>query len=685
MGSYLEDMPLRLCNIVTPVGMLGYGLDQGQVEQGLEDCIATGVPTAIILDSGSTDGGPSKLALGTMSVPRTNYKRDLRRILSSAQRFQVPVLISSAGGSGSDEHVETLAEICKEIANEPGNASYKLKAITIFAEVSKEIVSERLRKGDITGCGATVPPMTQADIDVCPRILAQMGPEPFVQAMEETPDFNLLIGGRAYDPSPYVAFSTFCFRRLFGDSPKVYSSKIQGGFMHMGKIMECGGLCALPKSNGAIAMLFQDGTFDIRPLSPQSKCTAISVAAHTLYEKSRPDLLYGPGGFLDVTRSTYEELADGRTVRVRGDSFQSSAAQGLRYQIKLEGARTLGYRSMYFGSLRDPILISQLDNFLGRVRAYVQQQHEGIEEAWKLEFHTYDGRSKDFPARSDVLPGEVFLIGEVLAKTQDLAASLADTAAIATIHGPYPGQKATSGNFAHGIGGRKAVDLGLCAEFNIYHLMNLEPGEDLASKKDSANGKGLDQAKEHGLFRWTVRNLENVTPEAVNGDPIHAPVEQPAKKMNVDKRAASKQPELQAHLPRVAPSGPLALGDVASILRSKNAGPYEITFDIMFDTEEMYLAVKNSGFLNQRLIEDLYNLNPKEVIWCGFFDPARAYKCTIPRKRQGQSKASGGFGEIDVHGSTQYIPLFQSTFPEEVAANLRKLLETRKTISSQGV
>jgi hypothetical protein len=123
--------------------------------------------------------------------------------------------------------------------------------------------------------------------------------------------------------------------------------------MHMGKIMECGGVCGLPKSNSAMAMIFQDGTFDIRPLNPQSRCTANSVAAHTLYEKSRPDLLYGPGGYLDVTQSTYEELADRRTVRVRGDLFQSSAAQGLHYEVKLEGARVLGYRSMYFGSLSD--------------------------------------------------------------------------------------------------------------------------------------------------------------------------------------------------------------------------------------------------------------------------------------------------------------------------------------------
>ena len=110
----------RLCNIVTPIGMLGYGLDQDLLEEALEECAPTGVPTAIILDSGSTDGGPACLALGVMTCPRLNYKRDLQKILEAGHRFGVPILISSAGGDGSDEHVEEIIKICEEIADALG-------------------------------------------------------------------------------------------------------------------------------------------------------------------------------------------------------------------------------------------------------------------------------------------------------------------------------------------------------------------------------------------------------------------------------------------------------------------------------------------------------------------------------------------------------------------------------------
>lgn len=124
MGS-IDSLPehslRRLCNIVTPIGMLGYGLDQDQLDDALSMCVPAGVPTAIILDSGSTDCGPTGLALGKMTTSRQNYKRDLGKILSAAHRYRVPVLISSAGGSGSDEQVEEMFKICEEIAATEGN------------------------------------------------------------------------------------------------------------------------------------------------------------------------------------------------------------------------------------------------------------------------------------------------------------------------------------------------------------------------------------------------------------------------------------------------------------------------------------------------------------------------------------------------------------------------------------
>ncbi len=114
--SLAEDMPQPLCQISTPLGMLGYGLDENLLSASLERMNAT-IPTAIILDSGSTDSGPSKLAMGTMTCPRLSYKRDLTKLIKAALKFRVPLLISSAGGDGSNEHVDEFLIIIKEIVS----------------------------------------------------------------------------------------------------------------------------------------------------------------------------------------------------------------------------------------------------------------------------------------------------------------------------------------------------------------------------------------------------------------------------------------------------------------------------------------------------------------------------------------------------------------------------------------
>jgi hypothetical protein len=67
----------------------------------------------------------------------------------------------------------------------------------------------------------------------------------------------------------------------------------------MGKIMECGALCALPKGKTIIAHIQKDN-FVLTPMNPIERCTPLSVCAHTMYEKTRPDLLAGPGGLLDL-------------------------------------------------------------------------------------------------------------------------------------------------------------------------------------------------------------------------------------------------------------------------------------------------------------------------------------------------------------------------------------------------
>lgn len=115
-GPVLEHKkPQPLCQIATPIGMLGYGFEEDQLTKTLERLTSFSTPTAIVLDSGSTDGGPTKLATGIMTSPRSAYKCDLTKLLRAVLRFRVPLLISSAGGDGSNAHVDSIVDIIREI------------------------------------------------------------------------------------------------------------------------------------------------------------------------------------------------------------------------------------------------------------------------------------------------------------------------------------------------------------------------------------------------------------------------------------------------------------------------------------------------------------------------------------------------------------------------------------------
>ncbi|KAI1759241.1 hypothetical protein GGR53DRAFT_165570 [Hypoxylon sp. FL1150] len=678
-GVNAEITPL--CHIITPVGMLGYGLQEGETTAALRRFVATGVPTAMILDSGSTDSGPDRLALGTMGCPRSSYVRDLRKLLRLAHEFHVPLIFSSAGSDGSDEHLREILDIIEGLAGEEeGKDAYSFKTVGIFSGIDKALVKDRWRAGAISGCGACVPPLTEEDIDASVRVVAQMGPEPFIDAMVANPDFDIIAGGRAYDPAPYVAYCAY----LAGVDMKDWSNptvqRQLGGFTHMGKILECGGACAEPKSHGATATVYKDGEFIISPLTPTARCTPVSVAAHTMYEKSRPDILHGPGGYFDLNTATYEELEDKRSIRVRGSTFHFTRESGNPYQVKLEAGQIIGYRSLFMGSIRDPILIKQLDSLTELVQQYAASQHDHIPGTYTFDFHFYgkpDGTEEVFPQSQ-----EVFLIGEVLASSQELATSVAATGKIGITHGSYPGQKATSGNFAFGIGGKSVIELGSCSKFSMYHLMDLEDGEERLSLEDSVtatparNGNGVNgngtYKKKSRLFTQTVsvkgkgdRSLPRSaapTTTAVNGDVKHNGHERHESSVTAAGTANGSI--------TIGNSKPTTLGDLAKVVRSKNAGPYEITFDLIFESRDTYLKMKNSDLLSAKAIADAYNLLEGDIVWCGYFDPAQAFKATIPRIRAGKRTPGGSFMENDVHGSQQHLPLVNVKLPEELVAVL---------------
>ena len=100
-----------------------------------------------------------------------------------------------------------------------------------------------------------------------------------------------------------------------------------------------------------------------------------------------------------------------------------------------------------------------------------------------------------------------------------------------------------------------------------------------------------------------------------------------------------------------------ALANLARLIRSKNAGPFELTFDIMFEDESRYLRVKNSGAVSREVIARLYSLKPEKVKFF-YCDNAYAIKASIPRPH-----TQGDPMDSDSHGGQQYAPLMDIEIP----------------------
>jgi hypothetical protein len=94
------------------------------------------------------------------------------------------------------------------------------------------------------------------------------------------------------------------------------------------------------------------------------------------------------------------------------------------------------------------------------------------------------------------------------------------------------------------------------------------------------------------------------------------------------------------------------LTDYATVIRSKNSGPFELTFDVMFDDEPPYRHVKDSQAINAEAMAKLFAVSIDQVLTCTAFDAARAFKITIKRP-----VSSGDLEDRDVYGCQQHIPL----------------------------
>ena len=332
--------------VLVPSGVLGLGFDR--------QALAAGValkPDVICIDGGSTDSGPFSLGTSTSKYSRAACVAEWRDLMAARAQLNVPLIIGSAGTCGTDDMVDWMLDITRQIATEQSDANAPaLKVALLYSEQQPSDMAQAFRDKHITALQPDIG-LDEATITNCAHIVALAGAEHIQAALETGAD--IIIAGRTTDTAIVSALP-------------IMQGCHEGASWHAAKIAECGALCSTHPTSGVIIVEIDESGFTIFPTAKGARCTPHSVSAHMLYENTDPFVLYEPGGYLDVHNAEYHAI-DERTVRVSGSKWVAT----LPYTLKLEGAKLVGYQSTLIALLRDAHYVSNASAWVSRLSDYL--------------------------------------------------------------------------------------------------------------------------------------------------------------------------------------------------------------------------------------------------------------------------------------------------------------------------
>ncbi len=397
--------------ILVPSGVLGLGFSQDALAHG----VARGCD-AIAIDGGSTDSGPHSLGTGTSKYSRAVSKAEWRALMRARAELGVPLIIGTAGTSGTDSTVDWMYDITCELAAELGQS---LRVARLYSGQAADFVAEKLAAGKVTPL-SPAPEIDAARLREMSNIVALAGAEQVQAALQTGAD--IIIAGRTTDTAIIAALPL-----ARGENP--------GACWHGAKIAECGALCSTHPGSGVIRVTFDATGFEVEPMAPEAACSPHTVSAHMLYENSDPFRLYEPGGHLDVTRARYHAL-DARRVRVEGSEWVPGP-----YTVKLEGARRAGYQTMLLAILREARYLANAqawaDKLVTRLQALVGDQLGLASGDFSIELRLIGVNAAlgALETRTST-PAEVGALCLITAQTQDLADEIGRLANPYMLHMP---------------------------------------------------------------------------------------------------------------------------------------------------------------------------------------------------------------------------------------------------------
>jgi hypothetical protein len=383
-------------------------------------------PEFIAADSGSDDIGPGPLGADICTSPRQWQIHDLEVMLLAARRLGVPMIVGSAGDTGSNSRVDLFVRIIRDIAQTHGLKKFRLGYF--YSEVSKDYLRARMRSGAVIEGLDGRSALTEEELDATTRIVAMAGVHPYLKLLEAGAD--VIIGGRSSDAALFAAAA-------------LHQGHSEALAYYLGKVLECASFCAEPYG-GKETVLGEivDGGVHVTAMHPGQRCTVASVAGHAMYERSNPNYEYVAGGMLDMSQCRYEQLTE-RTTRVTGSRFVPAE----RIRVKLEGAARVGERYVGIAGVRDPYSVANIDALISWARQQVQERFGT--SGYELHYTVY-GRNGVMGALEPIqAPAhELALVVQGIAPTKEVAEEVCMIGTRQLFYARLPDVKGTAGSVA---------------------------------------------------------------------------------------------------------------------------------------------------------------------------------------------------------------------------------------------
>lgn len=409
-------------------------------------------PDYYCCDSGSDDIGPIPLGSDT-SVGHPDWqKHDLELMLLASREQNVPMIIGSAGDTGTNSRVDRYVQFIKDIAAEHGLSGIKLAYF--YSEVDKEKVRNYMNSGGVVEGLDSRDNLTLEELDKTDRIVAVAGVHPFIKALEM--GANVIIGGRSSDIAVFAAAGIF---EGFPENVSYYG----------GKVLECASFCAEPYgAKETVIGKIEKDSVKVTAMAPEQRCTIASVAGHAMYERSNPYYEYVAGGMLDMTNCTYEQY-DEKTCKITGYEF--IPIEG-KMKVKLEGSGKVGERYLGLAGIRDPYTIANIDKVLEWALQQVEERHAGKD--YKVSYRVFgkNGVMGDLEPIKETKSHELLVVVEGIAPTKELAQEVALIATRQIFYARLPEVKGTAGTAAFIIDGVTEMDAAY--EWTMNHVIEVD-------------------------------------------------------------------------------------------------------------------------------------------------------------------------------------------------------------------